>query len=78
MGSKLVMLRDELITELLAMPANADVAVSIGHNRIDLTGVAYDAERDQIVFDLPPDDMQYALERIDLKAPSHANHRKTV
>jgi len=44
---------------------SADVVMVIGNNRIDVTGVTHDAERDQIVFDFPADNISYAVERFN-------------
>jgi hypothetical protein len=61
------MTRDELVAELLAMPANADIVAGVGHYRIDVTGIVHDSDRDEIVLEFPADDMRYALERFDPK-----------
>lgn len=69
------MLRDELISKLSATPDSADVVVTIGHYRIDITGVTYDAERDQIVFDFPADDVRFAVARFNRPTPPLPNER---
>lgn len=69
------MTRDELAARLSMMPANADIVMSIGHYRIDVTGITHDAGREEILLEFPEDDMVFALERLDSKLAGRPERR---
>lgn len=62
------MLRDDLVRALEAQPHNSDVRVRMGHIDVDVTRIDYDEQREVIVAEIHPDDLEGAM-RIAVAGP---------
>ncbi|GID28441.1 hypothetical protein [Paractinoplanes brasiliensis] len=60
--------RDDLVRALEVQPHNSDVRVRLGGIDVDLIRTDYDTERDAIVLDIHPDDLEDAL-RVAIAGP---------
>ncbi|WP_125806227.1 hypothetical protein [Actinoplanes sp. ATCC 53533] len=72
------MLRDELMAALRVMPDNVDVALAVGHYRVDITGIRYDKDRKEIVVDFMAEDLQEALVDVGPEFRAHIKDRQSI
>ncbi|MGK5682510.1 hypothetical protein [Actinoplanes sp. URMC 104] len=55
------MLRDELVKALEAQPWNTDVRLRVGKIDVDVTRVDHDPDREAIILEIHPDDLEGAV-----------------